>query len=129
MTPTGAWSANNLTSLFGCQKASGDPYGYVRPDGISEIVYKGTDSHVREMNLDGTWSCNDLTGATGAPDVGSVGPTRSSALASTPRRVPQRGRARSRPAAQRPVDVNRSDAGRRRTEQSPATPRRQFGAL
>jgi hypothetical protein len=74
MTPTGAWYANNLMALFGCQKASGDPYGYVRPDGISEIVYKGTDSHVREMNLDGTWYCNDLTAATGAPDVGAVGP-------------------------------------------------------
>jgi hypothetical protein len=61
--------------MFGCQKAASDPYGYVRPDGNSAVVFKGTDSHVWELFLDSSsWHCNDISAITGAADVGSVGP-------------------------------------------------------
>jgi hypothetical protein len=74
MNSNGGWSAANLTSQFGCAKTTTDPYGYVRPDGINAVVFRDPDSHVHELSLDGTWLCNDLSAATGAPDISFIGP-------------------------------------------------------
>jgi hypothetical protein len=70
----GWWLNANLTALFGCPKALEDPYGFVRADGAQSVVYKGTDSHVWELSLNGGWACNDLTGPIGAADIGGAPP-------------------------------------------------------
>lgn len=46
---------------------SADPYGYVRGDGKSAIVYVGTNGHIYEWSLSGnTWNGGDLTALSGS---------------------------------------------------------------
>src|ERR1700756_4182572 len=40
--------------------AAGDPFAYVTPDGVPRIVYRGTDSHIHELRLQGSWIQADL---------------------------------------------------------------------
>ena len=40
------------------------PRGYVRADGLPAVVYIGTDSHVHELRLEGTWFAADLSALT-----------------------------------------------------------------
>lgn len=48
--------------------AAGDPVAYVRSDGVSTVVYRGTDNHIRDLFLDSSgWHAEDLWAASGAP--------------------------------------------------------------
>jgi hypothetical protein len=61
------WHCADLTTLTGSPHAGSDPYGYVRSDGISTIVYIGTDGSVNDLRLEGGWIWADLTLIAGAP--------------------------------------------------------------
>lgn len=48
--------------------AAGRPFGFVRSDCVSTVVYRSTDAHVRAMHLNGSvWTAEDLTSLTQAP--------------------------------------------------------------
>jgi hypothetical protein len=65
------WHWADLTNIAGSPPAAFiDPYGYVRSDGISTVVYKGEDGHIHELRLEGTWLWADLTVISGAPVAG-----------------------------------------------------------
>jgi hypothetical protein len=65
------WHAADLSAITGSPPAASHPYGYVRSDGISTVLYTGTDGHVHELWLSGVWSWADLTAISGAPAAGS----------------------------------------------------------
>jgi hypothetical protein len=51
--------------------ANGDPYGVVRADGTTAIVYSGVDKHIWELRIaNGTWQAGDVsTAADVAPQI------------------------------------------------------------
>jgi hypothetical protein len=57
------WVANDLTTISGAlYVAAGNAFPYVRSNGSSAIVYKGTDGHIHELSNVGPagWFDNDL---------------------------------------------------------------------
>jgi hypothetical protein len=52
--------------------AAGDPIPYVTPDGIPRVVYLGTDAHIHELHLQGSWIQADLS-VIAAPATNAVG--------------------------------------------------------
>ncbi|MGB8508163.1 MAG: serine hydrolase domain-containing protein [Pyrinomonadaceae bacterium] len=61
--------ANAAPSLFGSQAR---PWGYVRADRVSAVVYRGTDGHIHELSLRGEqWQSLDLTLTAKAPSCAS----------------------------------------------------------
>jgi hypothetical protein len=66
------WHWADLTAITGSPLAAlVDPYGYVRSDDISTVVYLGVDGHIHDLRLEGTWIWADLTAISGAPKAGS----------------------------------------------------------
>jgi len=63
------WHWADLSAITGSPPAASDPFGYVRSDGISAVLYTGTDGHIHELWLSGVWSWADLTAISGAPAV------------------------------------------------------------
>jgi hypothetical protein len=63
------WHWADLTAITGSPDAASDPYGYVRSDGISTVVYVGTDSHIHDLRLETSWIWADLTLIAGAPSA------------------------------------------------------------
>ena len=61
------WHWANLSAITGSPTAASDPYGYIRSDGISAVVYTGSDGHIHELRLEGGWIGADLTYIAGAP--------------------------------------------------------------
>jgi hypothetical protein len=68
------WHWADLSAITGSPVAGGDPYGYVRSDGISTVVYTGFDGHIHELRLEGGWLEADLTAIAGAPAASSGRP-------------------------------------------------------
>ena len=62
-----SWRWADLTAITGSPDAASDPFGYVRSDGISAVIYTGTDGHVHELRLEGGWLWADLTTIAVAP--------------------------------------------------------------
>lgn len=64
------WTFGNLTAGAGGSppKASGDPFGYVRPGNIPTIVYRSTTNQINELRLSGVaWVNGNLSSVSGAP--------------------------------------------------------------
>jgi len=61
------WHWADLSAITGSPAAASDPYGYVRSDGISTVVYTGSDGHIHELRLETGWIWADLTAISGAP--------------------------------------------------------------
>ena len=61
----GSWNAADLSAMVGdgspSVPAAGDPQAYTTPDLISRVVYRGQDSHIHELRLQGGWLQADLT--------------------------------------------------------------------
>jgi len=68
------WHWADLSAITGSPAARYEPYGYVRSDGISAVVYMGDDSHIHELRLEDGWIWADLTAISGAPTAGHGGP-------------------------------------------------------
>jgi hypothetical protein len=69
ITPLDALGAGRI---YGKHRAPivGAAAGYVRPDGVSAVLYPDGSSHIKELALVGTsWSKGDLTAITGAPSA------------------------------------------------------------
>jgi hypothetical protein len=60
------WQYYELTSVSGALRGY-MPVGYVRADGISTVVYLGSDWHVQDIRLETWWIWADLTSLAGAP--------------------------------------------------------------
>jgi len=65
------WHWADLSAITGSPPAASHPYGYVRSDGISTVVYTGTDGHIHDLRLEGSWIWADLTAIAGAPAAAS----------------------------------------------------------
>jgi hypothetical protein len=70
----GMWIDGDLTTTaggpLGLAPAGVRPKGFVRPDGVSTVVFETSDGHVREMFLQGGgWWNDDLTVLSGAPPI------------------------------------------------------------
>jgi hypothetical protein len=63
------WQWADLTAITGSHLADSEPFGYVRNDGISTVVYIGIDGHVHDLRLEGSWIWADLTNISGAPNA------------------------------------------------------------
>lgn len=61
------WHWADLSAITGSPTAASDPYGYVRSDGISTVVYTGSDGHIHDLRLEGSWIWADLTAIAAAP--------------------------------------------------------------
>jgi hypothetical protein len=61
------WRWADLSAITGAPDAASDPYGYVRSDGISSVLYTGGDGHIHELRLEGGWIWADLTAIAGTP--------------------------------------------------------------
>jgi hypothetical protein len=61
------WHWADLSAIAGSPAAASDPYGYVRSDGISTVMYTGSDGHIHELRLESSWIWADLTAISGAP--------------------------------------------------------------
>jgi hypothetical protein len=61
----GSWIQADLSAIVSdtppAPPAAGDPYAYVTPDQIPRVVYLGTDGHIHELRLQGSWIQADLT--------------------------------------------------------------------
>lgn len=68
------WHWADLSAITGSPAAASDPYGYVRSDGISTVVYTGTDGHIHDLRLEGVWIWADLTAIAGSPTASSASP-------------------------------------------------------
>jgi len=63
-----------LTVAAGAPIAASDPIAYVRSDGISVVLFKGTDNRIRELSLSALgWGTSDLMTASGGPAANGVG--------------------------------------------------------
>ncbi len=69
--------------------AAGNPFAYVTLDGIPRIVYRGTDHHVHELRLQGSWIHADLSAivSDGAPAPDAAGDPRAHVM--TTDRIPR----------------------------------------
>jgi hypothetical protein len=65
------WHHANLTVITTSPQASSDPFGYVRSDGISTVVYCGTDAEIHDLRLESVWIHANLTDITSAPQCAS----------------------------------------------------------
>lgn len=62
------WHWADLTNLIGSPLAACDPYGYVRSDGLSTVVYTAGNGHIYELGLGKDYLYwMDLTAFSGAP--------------------------------------------------------------
>jgi hypothetical protein len=61
------WKWADLSAITGSPDAISDPYGYVRSDGISTVVYTGSDHHIHDLRLETGWIWADLTDIASAP--------------------------------------------------------------
>jgi hypothetical protein len=61
------WHWADLSAITGSPTAASNPYGYVRSDGISTVVYTGSDGHLHELRLEGGWIWADLTALSVSP--------------------------------------------------------------
>jgi hypothetical protein len=48
---TTTWGAGDLTKLTAAPTAAGDPFGYLRSDGVNAVVYRATDGRIHELSL------------------------------------------------------------------------------
>jgi hypothetical protein len=46
-----SWRVGDLTKVTGAPVAAGDPFGYVRTDGINAVVYRTADGKIHELSL------------------------------------------------------------------------------
>ncbi|AUX45860.1 uncharacterized protein SOCE26_073560 [Sorangium cellulosum] len=67
------WQKWDLSAGTGAALAVGKPFGYVRRDAVSAVVYRSAgDNHIRELALTGSgWQAGDLSAGTGAPAAAS----------------------------------------------------------
>ena len=49
------WSYASLTLATGAPPAGSDPFGFVDPQGVRHVLYRGTDQHVYELRWNGAW--------------------------------------------------------------------------
>lgn len=68
------WKWADLSAITGSPTAASDPYGYVRSDGISTVVYTGSDGHIHDLRLETGWVWADLTAIAGAPTASGSRP-------------------------------------------------------
>lgn len=68
------WRWADLTAITGSPHASSDPFGSVRSDGVSTVVYAGIDGNLHELRLDNGWRWADLTAISGAPAASTSRP-------------------------------------------------------
>lgn len=61
------WHRADLSYITGAPTAHSDPFGYVRSDGISTVIYCGSDGDIHELRLEGTWIHANLTDIAGNP--------------------------------------------------------------
>jgi hypothetical protein len=61
------WHWADLSAITGSPAAASDPTGYVRSDGISTVVYTGSDGHIHDLRLETGWIWADLTAIASAP--------------------------------------------------------------
>jgi hypothetical protein len=61
------WHWADLSAITGSPAAASNPYGYVRSDGISAVVYTGSDGHIYELRLEDVWIWADLTAISVSP--------------------------------------------------------------
>lgn len=66
------WHWADLSAITGSPAAASEPYGYVRSDGISTVLYTSSDGHIHELRLEGGWIWADLTAISGAPAAAGV---------------------------------------------------------
>jgi hypothetical protein len=61
----GGWIQADLSTIVSDRPpavfAASDPFAYVTPDGVPRVVYRGQDSHIHEMRLQGSWVQDDLS--------------------------------------------------------------------
>jgi hypothetical protein len=55
------WHWADLTAITSAPVAASDPYGYVRGDGVSTVIYTSSDGHINELRLESVWIWADLT--------------------------------------------------------------------
>jgi hypothetical protein len=70
---SGGWQHFDLTAFAKAARASTDSavraWPYVRGDGITAVLYRGSDNHIHELTLqNGRWQHFDLTTATSGND-------------------------------------------------------------
>lgn len=64
------WAVSDVTRRSGTAAAAGDPSAYVRSNGASAIVFRGTDNHIYETIYDaGGWVATDLTAVSEASEA------------------------------------------------------------
>lgn len=72
---SGTWSWTDLSQKATAPgkdvpAAAGDPFGYLRSDGISMVVYRGTNSHIYALTLEGSgWMWTDFYSHSKAPEA------------------------------------------------------------
>ncbi|MBN2149291.1 MAG: FG-GAP repeat protein [Anaerolineales bacterium] len=65
------WHVADLCQITGSPDALSDPYGFVRSDGTTTVLYTGIDEHIHELRLEGgNWIWADLTLISSAPAAG-----------------------------------------------------------
>jgi hypothetical protein len=64
--PQEVWHWADLTNITSSPLATSDPFGYVRSDGVSTVVYTGEDKHIHELRLETSWIWADLTAIAGS---------------------------------------------------------------
>jgi len=61
----GGWIQADLSAIVSdnppATPAAGSPFAYVTPDGVPRVVYRGTDNHIHELRLQGSWIQSDLS--------------------------------------------------------------------
>jgi len=68
LSAAGNWSTSDLSGAPGAAAAAGRPFFYNRADGVSAIVYRSADNHIRELSYYGTsWNGGDLSQISAAP--------------------------------------------------------------
>jgi hypothetical protein len=76
----GQWThadlSTNNKSAAPAPPAAGYAFGYVTPDNVPRVIYRGSkDGHIYELHPDPFWTCNDLCiapNAAGAPPAGNA---------------------------------------------------------
>jgi uncharacterized protein (AIM24 family) len=73
-----SWITADLTVLSGAPPAASAPFGYTTnltgQGPVARVVYRTTDGHIQELNVDGgrSWITADLTVLSGAPLAASA---------------------------------------------------------
>lgn len=68
--------SNSASATSAAALAVSDPVGFVRSDGVSAVVYRSADNHVRDVFLDATgWHAEDLSALSGSSAVATGTPS------------------------------------------------------